>query len=207
LGDERRCPDEIGLSYFTSSLLFALDHAVELGQEFNLRGPENASTTGWLCGVIEGLPSAGCAYQAVCKREPPITYRPGGVWGGIYWWPPGCGETGTPAAWDRVRSGICSINLLEAGNLTTVNHLAFQARGEQGGETIEFKIGASDILPSPGRSLGKITLTGDWITHTIDLEGADLTSAVGLFAWVASDLDNLEGAVFYLDDIQFEGVR
>jgi hypothetical protein len=35
----------------------------------------------------------------------------------------------------------------------------------------------------------------------------DLTKVVGLFLWVAADIDNPDGAVFYLDSIQFEGVK
>ena len=97
--------------------------------------------------------------------------------------------------------------MLEAGNFSTVSRLAFWAKGDQGEEIIEFKIGAVDIPPIPGRSLGKVTLARDWKPYEIDLEGMDLTNAVGLFLWVASDVDNPQGAVFYLDDIQFEGVK
>ena len=171
-----------------------------------------AIPSGWMSGGASPEPYISLARgsEAVCHTEADclqITYRPGGVWGGIYWWPPACGETGTEEAWNNVTRGACGVNVLETGNLSAVNRLAFWARGDQGGEVIEFKIGAVDILPSPGRSLGKVTLTRTWEQYAIDLEGMDLTNAVGLFLWVASDLDNPEGAVFYLDDIQFEGVR
>jgi len=177
-----------------------------------VRLDELAIPAGWMSGGtrpesfinLERGGAGVCQTGADCLR---ITYTPGGEWGGVVWWPPGCGETGTEGAWDRVTSGTCGINVLEAGNLTTVNRLAFWAKGDQGGELVEFKIGATDILPSPGRSLGKVTLTSDWTLHEIDLEGVDLTNAVGLFMWIASDLDNPQGAVFYLDDVQFEGVR
>ncbi len=171
-----------------------------------------AIPAGWMSGgtspanfiSLERGNEAICHTGADCLR---ISYRPGGVWGGIYWWPLGCGESGTEEAWDQVRQGTCGINVLEAGNLTAANRLTFWAKGDQGGEVVEFKIGAVDILPSPGRSLGRVTLTGTWEQYEIDLEGMDLTNAIGLFLWVASDVDNPEGTVFYLDDIQFEGVK
>lgn len=171
-----------------------------------------AIPAGWMSGgpspatsiSLERGNEGTCHTGADCLR---ITYRPGEVWGGIYWWPADCGETGTEEAWDKVTRGTCGINVPEAGNLTAVNRLAFWAMGEQGGEVVEFKIGAADVLPSPGRSLGKVTLAPDWNPYEIDLEGMDLTNVVGLFAWAASDVENPEGAVFYLDDIQFEGVR
>jgi hypothetical protein len=34
-----------------------------------------------------------------------------------------------------------------------------------------------------------------------------LTNAVALFIWTATDIDNREGAVFYLDDVKFEGEK
>lgn len=72
---------------------------------------------------------------------------------------------------------------------------------------IEFKVGAGDILPSPGRSLGKVTLTLNWNQYEIDLVGMDLTNVVALFSWIAADTDNPQGAVFYLSEIRFEGVE
>lgn len=142
--------------------------------------------------------------EAACWR---VTYKPGGGWGGIYWWPPSCGEEGTPEAWEKVKSGACGVNVLDIGNVTTVEEVIFRARGEQGGEVIEFRVGSADVAPMPGRSTGKVTLAREWQQYALDLENVDLTNAVGLFFWVAADIDNPEGAVFYLDSIQFEGVR
>jgi len=144
-----------------------------------------------------------CHTGADCIR---FTYRTGGAWGGVYWWPPACGESGTGEAWDRVRRGTCGVNVLEAGNLGAVNRLTFWARGDQGREIIEFKVGGVDVPPTPGRSLGKVTLKPTWEQYEIDLENLDLTNAIGLFLWVAADDTNPQGAVFHLDDVQFEGV-
>jgi hypothetical protein len=136
-----------------------------------------------------------------------LTYRTGGGWGGIYWWPLACGDSGTHEAWERVKSDVCGVNVLQAGNFSAVDSLTFWARGEQGGEVIEFKIGGADVPPMPGRSTGRVSLTSEWQLYSIDLIGKDLTNAAGLFCWIATDANNPDGAVFYLDDIQFEGTR
>jgi hypothetical protein len=170
-----------------------------------------AIPAGWMSGrggpesfiSLEASPE-DCHTGSDCLQ---ITYRPGGQWGGIYWWPLNCGESGTEEAWSRVRNGTCGTNVLEAGHLSAVSRLAFWARGDKGGEVVEFKIGAVDVSPSPGRSLGRVTLKPTWEQYEIELEGMDLTNAIGLFLWIATDVDNPQGAIFHLDDIQFEGVE
>jgi hypothetical protein len=170
-----------------------------------------AIPAGWMSGG--GAPGSNitltnggtnCNTGADCMR---IEYKPGGNFGGIYWWPLGCGEQGTDAAWQQVRAGSCGIDVGKVAALSAVDHLTFWARGEKGGEVIEFKIGAADIAPAPGRSLGKVALKPTWQQYSLDLSGMDLTNAVGLFAWIAADIDNPQGAVFYLDDIQLEGAK
>lgn len=169
-----------------------------------------AIPAGWMSGG--GDPARYISLGSALGHRPDskssmITYKTGGSWGGWFWWPLTCGDTGTAEAWDKVKRGACGINVLEQGDLSAVNRLTFWAKGDQGGEAIEFKIGAVDILPSPGRSLGKVTLTGDWKQYEIDLSGMNLTNAIALFYWGATDMDNPKGAVFYLDDIQFEGPK
>jgi hypothetical protein len=88
-----------------------------------------------------------------------------------------------------------------------ITHLTFWVRGERGGEVIECKIGGGDVSPTPGKSTGTITLSRDWAQYQIDLSEINLTNAVGLFLWTATDSNNPQGAVFYLDDIQFKGIR
>jgi hypothetical protein len=170
-----------------------------------------AVPAGWMSGggapepfitVTGGAPA--CDRGTDCLH---ITYKPGGAWGGIYWWPPTCGEVGDDAAWAKVQQGACGVNVPQAGVLSTVDRLTFWARGDLGGEVIEFKVGGADVPPAPGRSLGKVELGPGWQPYAIDLKGMDLTHAIGLFAWIAADIDNPQGAVFYLDDIQFEGVK
>lgn len=146
----------------------------------------------------------GCHTGTDCLK---VTYRRGDLWGGVFWWPLTCGESGTTAAWQRVQRGTCGVNLVDVGGFRAIERLSFWARGAQGGEAIEFKVGAVDILPIPGRSLGRVTLQDTWTQYSIELEGMDLTNAIGLFAWVAADISNPRGATFYLDDIQFEGTK
>jgi len=168
-----------------------------------------------------------CHTGSDCLR---ITYKSGGVWAGIHWWPfcidmivyVRCQEVGEWSSvfhgqqlciasvrtqgWDGVERGTCGIDVLKAGNLSRVNRLTFWARGDQGGEIATFGIGGADVSPLPGRRLW-ITLTPTWELYEIDLESLDLTCASLLFLSSASDLYNPQGAVFYLDDIRFEGTK
>lgn len=118
------------------------------------------------------------------------------------WWPLGCN-------WETANQYACGINVLEAGNFGAVERLTFWARGERGGERIEFVVGSNPggLPPTPRRSLGTVTLGAAWERYEIDLGGIDLTDAIALFYLGASDGNNPDGAVFYLDDIQLEGVR
>lgn len=164
---------------------------------------------GWMSGkdpasFIELANGSNCRPGSQCMK---FTYKFGGGWGGVYWWPIGCGSSGTPAAWEAVKSGSCAIDVRKAAGFGEVRSLSFWIRGANGGEVIELKTGGPDILPSPGRSLGKITLDTGWKQHRIELSGVDMSRAVGLFVWIAEDLANPQGAVFYLQDVQFEGLK
>ncbi len=100
-------------------------------------------------------------------------------------------------------------------DLTGATALTFWARGERGGETIEFFMGGVGRNPNSGlpefpfpdsTPVVKVvrTLTAEWVQHRIDLGGKDLHYVLGGFGWVASDQANPGGAVFYLDDVQYE---
>jgi hypothetical protein len=136
-----------------------------------------------------------------------VRYRQGAVWAGILWWPTACGGTGSPDAWQRVKTGSCAADLLAAGNLQTITRASFWARGERGGEVVELKVGDSEMLPHPERSTGPITLSASWQHYSIDLGGLDMRHAAALFTVVATDLHDPKGATFYLDEVQFEGTR
>ncbi|MDR3053769.1 MAG: hypothetical protein LBU48_07910 [Coriobacteriales bacterium] len=106
---------------------------------------------------------------------------------------------------------------VDAGlDLTGAQSLSFYAKGETGGERVEFFMGAlgwENMVPlapypdSCGKvSLGIVELSAQWQRYTIDLAGKDLTRANSGFCWVASHEYNLgRGAIrFALDDIRYE---
>jgi CHAT domain-containing protein len=144
----------------------------------------------------------GCHTGEDCVQ---VQYQAGATWSGVVWWPKACGPKGTPEAWERAKSCACASDLLTAGNFSRVSKVSFWARGERGGEVVEFRVGDDTLCPRPGRSSGLLTLSTDWKQYEIDLTGIDMKQAVGLFMWIATDLHNPSGATFYLDDVQFEG--
>jgi hypothetical protein len=124
-----------------------------------------------------------------------ITYTPAGPsgWAGIYWQHP-------KDNWGQV-PGV-------GFNLSGVSRLTFWARGANGGEKAEFKVGGitgsyPDSLQS-AVSTGVLTLSSNWQPYAIDLAGRDLSYVIGGFAWVTSQVQNPSGATIYLDDIRFE---
>ena len=144
-----------------------------------------------------------CHTGSDCLR---FTYEPGGEWGSVHWWPFCVASAASPTL--HIAPGPeCSINVLQVGNLSEVNRLTFWARGDQGGEIVEFRVGSVNVSPGPFRSSGRVTLTTDWQGCEIDLAGMDLVDAIDLFVWFATDRDNPGGAVFYLDDVQSEGAK
>ena len=103
-------------------------------------------------------------------------------------------------------------------NLTGSTGLTFWARGEKGGEQVEFFVGgvgrdsASGVAnqpfpdsmaryPSAGT---EFSLTTNWQQFTIDLTGKNLTNIMGGFGWFAEADKNPKGVTFYLDDIEYE---
>lgn len=126
-----------------------------------------------------------------------ITYTPGPVgWAGIYW-------QNKPDNWgDKPGENFQRIGYKK---------LTFWARGENGGEVVEFKGGGIDArkegktyIDSFEVSSGKVVLDKNWKQYTLDLDGKDLSSVIGGFCWVASSTANPEGLTFYLDDIYFD---
>jgi len=114
-------------------------------------------------------------------------------WAGLYWQ--------TPANnWGKIKG---------AGyDLSAAKRLTFWARGEKGGEKItQVKMGGL-IGPYPDTdeaSIGPLRLNKEWTQYVIDLTGKDLRHIVGGFAFSVRRSDNPRGAVFYLDEIIYEG--
>ena len=87
--------------------------------------------------------------------------------------------------------------------------ISFWARGKDGGEVVEFKAGGIEAV---GRahadtfvaSTGRVSLTTEWQEFEIPLEGLDLSTVIGGFAWVATAAENDAPVVFFIDDISYE---
>ena len=103
-------------------------------------------------------------------------------------------------------------------DLSGAERLTFFARGEKGGEQVEFFTCGfgynsewnAQVVPFPDssmkRSTGVVTLTREWTQFSIDLSSADMSSIVCGFGYVLKG--NVPGdreKVCYLDEIRFEG--
>ena len=115
----------------------------------------------------------------------------GAAWAGCFWQNP-------PNNWGKIKGGY---------DLTGAKKVTFWARGEKGGEIVEFKIGGmmGDYSDTTERTTGPIGLTKEWKEYTIDLTDEDLSYMSGGFCWVVAGTDvPEEGITFYLDEIVYE---
>ncbi len=103
-------------------------------------------------------------------------------------------------------------------------HISFWARGDTGGETVDFRAGGIDTrgetvnFRSGGidynvrkyrdlfdARLGLITLTREWRQYHIDVSKADLSSVIRGFCWAANSYSNLGNSMtFFLRSMLFE---
>jgi hypothetical protein len=115
--------------------------------------------------------------------------RNGAGWAGIYWQNP-ANNWGT-------KNG--------AYDLTGAKNLFFYARGEKGGETVEFKMGGltGDFPDSGTATCGQVTLTKNWQLIKIDLVDTDMSFISGGFVAVFSADNNPDGFTIYLDNIYY----
>jgi tetratricopeptide (TPR) repeat protein len=91
-------------------------------------------------------------------------------------------------------------------DLSRASALTFWAKGERGGEQVEFKIGGIEgelFHDSLEATLGTITLEAEWRQYTIDLSQLNRSSVIGALGWLIVAQNNPTGATFYLDDIEF----
>ncbi|MCX5696408.1 MAG: InlB B-repeat-containing protein [Candidatus Omnitrophica bacterium] len=114
-------------------------------------------------------------------------------WAGVYWQSP-------PNNWGNLGPGL---------DLSDFSRIRFWARGENGGEKIEFKIGgikdtAGHLLESADKSLGVEILKKGWNEYVYNLSDQNLTDVKEGFCWVASAANNPGGCIFYLDKIRYE---
>jgi hypothetical protein len=108
-------------------------------------------------------------------------------------------------------------------DLSGATALTFWARGQNGGEVVDFFMGGvgwnGDTVNSPctpsfpgpcpasdSTPAVKITvaLSNQWAKYSINLTGRNLSYVLGGFGWGVDGAVNPNGAVFYLDDIQYE---
>jgi hypothetical protein len=106
-------------------------------------------------------------------------------------------------------------------DLTGATQLVFHAKGATGGEQVEFFMGGaghrpednSPVAPFPDStprvpSAGTLfNLSKEWTRYTIDLTGVDLRYVLNGFGWVCSAQQNPQGAIFWIDDIQYNKAR
>jgi hypothetical protein len=114
----------------------------------------------------------------------------GNRWAGVYWQEP-------QGNWGSIKG---------AGyNLTGAKKLKFLARGDKGGEQVEFKCGGiAGDFPDTFRAETNVTLDKEWKEFVIDLKGRDLSQVIGGFVFALNADKNPEGATFYLDEIRYE---
>ena len=128
------------------------------------RGRLPYAVSGWM-GNTQGLklvedcpdrPHAG----KTCLR---LTYTPGNGWAGVAWQDPANDWGDAPGGYD----------------LKGARRLTFWARGEKGGESVNFGLGVigpeKPFADSAKVTLDGIKLTRDWKRYTIDLGGVDLS--------------------------------
>ncbi len=115
----------------------------------------------------------------------------GNNWSGIYWQNPN-------GNWGTVTNGGL--------NLTGATTIKFLARGQVGGEKVQFIAGGiSGPYPDSFKTVTPvITLTSAWQQYQMSVAGKDLTRVVGGFCCVFNKTDNPSGATFYLDNIRYE---
>lgn len=124
---------------------------------------------------------------ATCLKA---TYNSTGAWGGVLWQSPA-------EDWDGLKPG--------GANLTGANYLEFWARGEKGGEVVNFVFGVLDGT-QPYRDTAKgemksVELTDVWKKYRFDLTDRDLRRIKTGFGWSLAGQDS--PVTFYLDDIRF----
>lgn len=97
-------------------------------------------------------------------------------------------------------------NLSAAG----YRRIGFWARGAKGGEVAEFRAGGLGTIKTRHRdsfdvSAGKIKLGTSWKEYSIFVKDKDLSSVMTPFCVLMYREDNAEGAVVYVDDIEYKG--
>jgi hypothetical protein len=147
--------------------------------------------SGWMGNTKAIKMDEGCRIHPhsgeTCLR---FEYQDASGWGGVVWQDPAEDWGDKVGGW----------------NLSGAKQLTFWARGEKGGEEVNFEFGLlgrdKPHRDSSSGSLSGIKLTTDWKQYRLDLTGKDLSCIKTGFCWTVKAQNN--PAMFYLDDIQFE---
>jgi hypothetical protein len=118
-----------------------------------------------------------------------VQYTGTGNWAGVAWQSPAGDWGNEPGGQD----------------LSGATKLTWWARGEKGGEKVEFKfgiLGPDKKFSDTASGSTTVELTRDWKPYTIDLAGKDLSRIKTPFCWVIAGRS--EPITFYIDDLRFE---
>jgi len=146
---------------------------------------------GWM-GSTDAIEFDDCWRENVHSGESciKVTFTDPRGWGGIVWQNPANN-------WGDEEGGV---------DLSGAKQLSFWARGDKGGEMVEFKMG---IIPrnkpfyDTGKaSLGRVKLDSAWKQFVIPLEGKNLNRIVTGFVFAVKGKS--DPVVFYIDDIVYE---
>ena len=111
-------------------------------------------------------------------------------WAGVVWQHPANDWGDKPGGYD----------------LTGAKKLTFWAKGEFGGEFVDFGLGIletdKDFYDTANAELKGVKLKATWKKYTIKLKGKDLNRIKTPFYWTLAGARN--NVTFYLDDIRFE---
>lgn len=155
--------------------------------------PRNFALSGFM-GDVTDLNAVGSYTNLLVKGRAALKFKydprgPNG-WAGATWQNPA-------NSWGTFDGGY---------NLSGARTLAFWARGERGGEIVEFTAGgaAANYPDSDAIATGPILLSNEWTEYTVDLTPFEMFYMATGFGVLVKRDQNPYGCVFYLDDIRYE---
>lgn len=171
-------------------------------------GPKEAVSMNECCKDQPQLPGSStcikCTFKSVGKN-----------WGGFYF------MNGTLKGKDKEPQPNWGDEPDAGYDLTGASKVTFFARGEKGGERVEFFVGGigwkvdwagNSIVPEkpypdsfPKISTGYITLSREWKKYTINIIDKNLTYVLSGFGWVTNANENkFKDITFYIDEIRWD---
>ncbi len=155
--------------------------------------PKNFAPSGYM-GDKNDIKMTG-SYDVKLKKKYPclkLTYDPTGEkgWSGIMWQNPANN-------WGEFEGRY---------DLSKATKLTFWARGDKGGEVVEFKVGGVGPPFSDSLNLtsGEIVLEKKWIKYVFHLEDFSRHTISGGFSFISTREENRNGCIFYLDEVRYE---